>query len=304
MPTWILITVSAAFLQNIRSVLQKHLKGALSTTGATFVRFAFGVPFALLYLFGYVWLSGKGLPAFNGPFLFWVVLAAVGQIGAQFLLVHLFSFRNFTVGTAYSRTEPAQAALFAFLFFSETLKMSALLAIGVAVLGVMLISVARTTLSIRTLITSTFSRTALIGLASGFLFGVTAASYRKASLSLEPTMVTPDYILQASFTLATAILIQTILMGIWISLREREQWGCVARAWKPSLATGFVGASASFGWFMAMTLQQAALVKALAQVEMLFTFASSVFIFKEKINRLELMGCGLIICGVLILVLG
>ena len=76
MPTWILITVSAAFLQNIRSVLQKHLKGALSTTGATFVRFAFGVPFALLYLFGYVWLSGKGLPAFNGPFLFWVVLAS------------------------------------------------------------------------------------------------------------------------------------------------------------------------------------------------------------------------------------
>ena len=304
MPTWILITISAAFLQNIRSVLQKHLKGALSTTGATFVRFGFGVPFALLFLFGYGWLSGKDLPVFNGPFLFWVVMAAVGQIGAQFLLVHLFSFRNFTVGTAYSRTEPAQAALFAFLFFSETLKTSALLAIGVAVLGVMLISVARTTLSIRTLITSTFSRTALIGLASGFLFGVTAASYRKASLSLEPTMAAPDYILQASFTLATAIILQTVLMGIWITFREREQWSAVARAWKPSLATGFVGASASFGWFMAMTLQQAALVKALAQVEMLFTFASTVFIFKEKINRLELIGCGLIVCGVLILVLG
>ena len=83
MPTWILITISAAFLQNIRSVLQKHLKGALSTTGATFVRFGFGVPFALLFLFGYGWLSGKDLPVFNGPFLFWVVMAAVGQIGAQ-----------------------------------------------------------------------------------------------------------------------------------------------------------------------------------------------------------------------------
>ncbi|WP_119310089.1 DMT family transporter [Cohaesibacter haloalkalitolerans] len=304
MPTWILITISAAFLQNIRSVLQKHLKGALSTTGATFVRFAFGVPFALLYLFGYAGLSGATLPSFNGPFLFWVMVAALTQIGAQFLLVHLFSFRNFTVGTAYSRTEPAQAALFAFLFFSETIRTSALVAIGVAVFGVMLISVARTTLSVRTLITSTFSRTALIGLASGSLFGVAAAGYRQASLSLVPDMVAPDYILQASFTLATAILIQTVLMGLWITVREREEWGRVARAWKPSLATGFVGASASFGWFMAMTLQQAALVKALAQVEMLFTFASSVFIFKEKINRLELIGCGLIVCGVLILVLG
>lgn len=60
MPTWILITISAAFLQNIRSVLQKHLKGALSTTGATFVRFAFGVPFAFLYLFWLCGSSGQG----------------------------------------------------------------------------------------------------------------------------------------------------------------------------------------------------------------------------------------------------
>ena len=50
MPTWILITVTAAFLQNIRSVLQKHLKSAMGTTGATFVRFGFGLPFALLFV--------------------------------------------------------------------------------------------------------------------------------------------------------------------------------------------------------------------------------------------------------------
>ncbi|WP_316861174.1 DMT family transporter [uncultured Cohaesibacter sp.] len=304
MPTWILITISAAFLQNIRSVLQKHLKGALGTTGATFVRFAFGVPFAFLYLFGYAGLTGTMLPAFNGPFLFWVLVAALTQIGGQFLLVYMFSFRNFTVGTAYSRTEPAQAALFAFLFFSETLTPSALLAIGVAVLGVMLISVARTTLSVRSLLTSCLSKTALIGLASGTFFGIAASGYRQASLSLVPDMAEPDYILQAGFTLATAILFQTVLMGLWISVREPKEWGRIARAWRPSLATGFVGATASFGWFMAMTLQQAAMVKALAQVEMLFTFASSVVIFKEKINRLEIAGCGLIVCGVLILVLG
>ena len=304
MPTWILITLSSAFLQNIRSVLQKHLKGALSTTGATFVRFAFGVPFAFLYLFGYSALTGKDLPAFNEQFLLWVVVAALSQIVGQFLLVYLFSFRNFTVGTAYSRTEPAQAALFAFVVFSETLSASALVAIGVAVLGVMLISVARTTFSLTSLITSTLSRTALIGLASGAFFGIAAAGYRGASLSLVEGMAAPDFILQAGFTLASAILLQTVLMGLCITWKEPEEWGRVARAWKPSLATGFVGATASFGWFMAMTLQQAAMVKALAQVEMLFTFASSVFIFKEKINRLEQIGCGLIVCGVLILVLG
>ena len=43
---------------------------------------------------------------------------ALAQIGATFLLIHLFSYRNFAVGTAYSRTEPAQAAIFALAFLS------------------------------------------------------------------------------------------------------------------------------------------------------------------------------------------
>jgi drug/metabolite transporter (DMT)-like permease len=69
------------------------------------------------------------------------------------------------------------------------------------------------------------------------------------------------------------------------------------------LFVGLVGASASFGWLMAMTLQQAAVVKALAQIEMLFTFASSIFFFKEKINALETAGCLLIVGGILLLLL-
>jgi drug/metabolite transporter (DMT)-like permease len=50
-----------------------------------------------------------------------------------------------------------------------------------------------------------------------------------------------------------------------------------------------------------MTLQNAAVVKSLAQVEMIFTFAASVFVFKETINRLEIAGCVLIVVGILVL---
>ena len=45
MSLWIPITVAAAFLQNVRSAMQKHLKGVMGTTGATFVRFGYGLPF-------------------------------------------------------------------------------------------------------------------------------------------------------------------------------------------------------------------------------------------------------------------
>ncbi|MCY1318538.1 EamA-like transporter family protein [compost metagenome] len=303
METWVLITVAAAFLQNVRSAMQKHLKGVMGTTGATFVRFGFGLPFASLYLFLLWQVAGRPLPVPNGTFYLWAIIGGLAQIAATFLLVHLFSFRNFAVGTAYSRTEPAQAAVFGLIFLGEKASQGTLVAIAISVVGVMLISVARTTLSPRTLVTSVFSRTAGIGLLSGTFFGLSAVSYRSASLALAPSLPAPDYIMQASYTLGFVILLQTVVMLIWIVLRERDELPRIAAAWKPAFVVGFVGASASFGWFMAMTLQQAAVVKVVAQVEMLFTFASSFFIFREWINRLELFGCLLIVLGVVMLVL-
>lgn len=303
METWILITVTAAFLQNVRSAMQKHLKGVMGTTGATFVRFGFGLPFAFLYLFLLWQVAGRPLPVPNGTFFLWAVIGGFAQIAATFLLVHLFSFRNFAVGTAYSRTEPAQAALFGLIFLGEEASQGTLVAIAISVVGVMLISVARTTLSPRKLVTSVFSRTAGIGLLSGTFFGLSAVSYRSASLALAPSLPAPDYMMQASYTLGFVILLQTVMMLLWIVLRERDELPRIAAAWKPAFVVGFVGASASFGWFMAMTLQQAAVVKVVAQVEMLFTFASSFFIFREWINRLELVGCLMIVLGVVMLVL-
>ena len=302
MEIWVLITIAAAFLQNVRSAMQKHLKGRMGTTGATFVRFGFGVPFALLYMAILALVLGRPLPVPGLAFFLWAVVGGISQIAATFLLVHLFSFRNFAVGTAYSRTEPAQAALFALVFLGERASAGTLVAIAISVAGVMIISVARSVVSLRTLLSSVFTRTATTGLLSGTFFGISAVAYRSASLALAPTLPAPDYMVQASYTLVFVIVLQTLLMLGWILLREREELPRIASAWRPALLVGFVGATASFGWFMAMTLQQAAVVKALAQVEMLFTFASTVFIFKERINRLEIAGCTFIVVGVLALI--
>lgn len=299
MELWIPITIAAAFLQNLRSAAQKHLKSVMGTTGATFVRFGFGLPFAFVYLWFLHVGAGYRIPAINPTFLFCVFIGAFAQISATFLLIHLFSYRNFAVGTAYSRTEPAQAAVFALIFLGERLTAGAIAAIVISVFGVMLISVAHMQMTWRNLVGSLFARNSLIGLASGTLFGVSAVSYRSASLALEG----PNFMMQAAMVLVFTLSIQTIAMGGWMAWRDRAEIGRIAKAWKVALFTGFVGATASFGWFMAMTLQQAAVVKALAQVEMLFTFAASVFFFKEKINRIETAGCILIVAGILVLVL-
>ena len=296
METWILITIAAAFLQNIRSVLQKHLKGVMGTTGATFVRFGFGVPFALCFVALLAFGLDYPVPPLNPAFAGWVTLAALAQIAGQALLIQMFSHRNFTVGTAYSRTEPAQAALFGLIFLGDRVSAGTLVAIAISLVGVILISVAR---AASALLRSVFSRTAALGLASGTMFGIAAVGYRAASLSLAG----PNFMMQAAVTLLSAIILQTVIMLVWMALRAPGELGRIRAAWKISALVGLVGASASFGWFMAMTLQTAAAVKALAQVEMIFTFASSVLVFREHVNRLEIAGCILIVAGILVLVL-
>jgi drug/metabolite transporter (DMT)-like permease len=239
------------------------------------------------------------LPDLTPRFAFWVTLGAVAQIAGQATLIQMFGHRNFTVGTAYSRTEPAQAALFGLVFLGDRLGPGTLIAIAISLVGVVLISVARSVTRASALIRAVLSRTAALGLASGAAFGLAAVSYRAASLSLDG----PGFMMQAAVTLLAAIFLQTCAMLIWMRLRAPDELGRIRKAWKVSALVGMVGATASFGWFMAMTLQTAAAVKALAQIEMIFTFASSVLIFRENVNKLEICGCILIVTGILVLLL-
>ena len=58
------------------------------------------------------------------------------------------------------------------------------------------------------------------------------------------------------------------------------------------------------GWFTAMALQNAAYVRAVGQVELIFTFLTSVIVFKEKVTVNEVFGTVLIVGGILVLLFG
>ena len=77
MDLWIPISIGAAFFQNLRSALQKHLKGRLSNTGATFSRFAYAAPLALLYVIALAMITGEALPRPNGTFALYALIGGV-----------------------------------------------------------------------------------------------------------------------------------------------------------------------------------------------------------------------------------
>ena len=300
MEAWVAITVAAAFLQNLRSALQKQMKEQVSTSGATYARFLFAFPFALLYVGGLSGFGGFELPVPGISFWGFAVIGGAAQIFATALLVSLFSLRNFAVGTAYSKTETVQTALIGIVILSDPLSLAALAGILISLAGVLALSLAKGALDLKTLMLSLFRKTALIGIASGTFFGISAVSYRAASLSLGGE----GAVIQAAFTLACVTVMQTFAMSVYLRLREPGQISAVIRTWRIALGVGLSGMLASACWFTAMTLQNAAYVRALGQVELVFTFAASYFFFRERPNFTEVAGIVLLIGGVLILLLG
>ncbi len=296
---WIPLTIAAAFFQNLRSALQKHLKSKLSTGGAAYVRFLYALPFAILYCWGLTTFGNFPIPAVNTEFLMYCFLGGLSQIIFTFLLVYLFSFKSFAVGTTYSKTETIQVAILGLVLLGDKLSISAVIAIVISLFGVMILSAAQSKITPKNLLAGLFEKQTLIGLICGAFLGASAVFFRGATLALEDT----DFIMRAAFALGVGLTMQTVGMGIYLRLKEPGQLTKVIVHWPPALAVGIAGVLASIGWFTAFTLQNAAYIRALGQIELIFTFIASVLIFKEKTSRLEVIGILLVAAAILILLI-
>mgnify|MGYP000412655159 CR=1 FL=1 len=84
----------------MRNAAQRRLTGDLGTLGATLVRFAYGLPFAVLWLLVVRSAGPTGIPVVNLTFLGWVLLGAVSQIAATAALLRVMAERNFALGVA------------------------------------------------------------------------------------------------------------------------------------------------------------------------------------------------------------
>ena len=294
---WILVTVFGAFFQNLRSSLQKKLNKDISTLASTYVRFAFALPFAaiLFFLFFrdlqviYTILTQTG-------FLFNVLLASIFQIIFTFILLYLFNFSNFVVGTSLSKTEVIQVALFEYLILSEKLNKFGISGIIISTLGVVLLSVK----DIKLFFNNLFSKTTLIGLISGLFLALSVVYFRAAVLTLDSISSNFGKAISALFI---GLFIQTLILTIYLIIFEKSEFKKLYNDKYECLLTGIAGLLASLSWFYAFTLIQSSFVRALGQVELLFSYFSSRYFFKEKVRFTEIMGIIIFIIGVTILLL-
>jgi drug/metabolite transporter (DMT)-like permease len=296
---WIPFTIGGAFFQNLRSAMQKHLKGQLSTGGATYVRFIYALPFALIYLWVLLQYGGYQLPQWNWTFLVYCLAGGISQILFTFVLIWLFSFRNFAVGTTLSKTEVVQIAILGLILLGDTLSLGAAVAIGLSLFGVMALSLAQSKITLGNLVAGLLEKPTLVGLLCGAFLGASVVFFRGAGLALGDTPA----VIRAAYALAVSLVMQVAIMGVYLKWREPGELTKVVRNWKPALSVGVSGVLASICWFTAFTMQNAAYVRALGQIELVFTFIASIFFFKEKTSAMEFVGIMLIVAAILILIL-
>jgi drug/metabolite transporter (DMT)-like permease len=291
---WIVFTLVAAIAQTARNASQKRLTAELGTLGATHVRFLYGLPFGVLALIA-VAVVWRGLPVPNTASLLWTLAGALTQIVATALMLAAMRERSFVVAIAYTKTEPLQVAVFALIFLGEALSPVPALAVGIATIGVVVMSWPSRTAGV-----AMSWRPVVLGIAAGSFFALSAVGFRGGVTA----MGADNYVAAATLTLVIALSIQTVTLSGWLLLREPGVLTAVLRAWRISLPAGFLGAFASLNWFLAFALSSPAPVRTLALIEVILAGWVSGKLFAQSTSRREIAGIAILLAGLLLLVSG
>ena len=293
METWILFTLLAITMQSLRTAAQKQIAQSLSAATTTLIRYLFGLPFAFVYFFLLRYIYQDEVIVANSPFYRAANLAALAQIIATVFLVKALTLPNFAVGTALVKTEALLAAIIGATFFSVVLSPMAYFSVILGVVGVLIASNWKLNIS------DLFQNESIkFGIGSGLGFALASLWIREASLSLELPLL-----FSAAIVLLYMVLVQTVFCLLYVLIRENSQLPLMLVRWRSCFLIGLSSLIGSVGWFTAMSLQEAAVVKTLGQLEFAITLLITYFYFGEKITAKEYVGIMLVIMSVILLLL-
>ena len=293
---WLPATLFAALFQAWRTAVQQRVRTELSLNAAGLVRYLYGLPVGCLMLWGYAHVRGGGLPTLGSSYLPYAALGGLAQLLATNLLLMAFGYRNYVVGTAYAKTEAVQGALLAMITLGEMLSPLTWGGIAIGVVGVMIISSGGARLRIADVV----QPAALCGLGAGFLFALTSIFVKASTFAV----VTSDKVFAALIVLVAVQACQTLMQGSYVLWRERSELPKIFKTWRISGQVGILAALGSACWFTGFASAPVALVRAIGQVEVIFTLGFAHFYLREPLKRSEIIGLLFVGTGVAVALAG
>lgn len=290
---WIPITIAAATFQILRTARQHELRSVLSTNAAGFVRYAYGAPLAVAISAVLFLVLGRDVPTIPGRFWPYIAIAGICQIGATIALLAAFKRRDFAVGTVYSKTEVLIVAVLGLFGLDEALRAPGWVGAFLVTIGVVWLAAKG---SFSTLLQQSGDPAALLGLAAAAGFAGAAVGIGAASRTLTGAPAFDRAIL----TLTVLLVFQTTINAGWFAVSDPTELRATARAWRPAIWVGVFSLLGSIGWAWGFTLESAAKVRTLGQIELIIAFVVARVTLGERHSRAELAASGLVLVGVLI----
>ncbi len=290
---WIPVTVAAAALQVARNAAQRSLLTGAGPWGATLVRFLFGLPFSIAFAaIGLLFLPLQ--PVLSPAYFGWATLGGAMQLGATAALLVSMQRSTFALGAAFQQSGLPFAAIMGLLVFGDPLAPHAWGGILLATAGLVVLSWPKQGQDAHDW------TAAALGTLSGFCFAISANAFRQASHSLDLDSPIPA----ALVTVAVVQAIQSTGLTLWLAIRDRRSLYAAMRSWRVSLGAGFFGAAASAGWFIALALAPAGLVRAVGVVEMPIAALAGRRLFAERVSPLQWIAGAVTAAGVALAALG
>ncbi len=294
---WMIYGLIAVVLQTTRNAIQKELAQSIPRLVVTWIRCVFALPFLSIYYVVLVIVLGEAVYAYTWQFWLFAIAGGTFQIIASTLMLKAFALRSFMIGSCYGKSDSIQTALLGWILFSEALNPWAFVVICTSFSGILLISLKKESMSIRSFFDIRKNESTRIGLLIGTFFSLTALCIRQSILQLEASSI----LMASSTTLLVTIILQVIVLSLRFLIWDKGALASVRRNMGKASIIGLTNCLSSVTWYLAFGLINASYVTALGQIQMPLSIAYSRFVFRETLYAHELIGAGIIVVSIIIL---
>lgn len=263
---WFSLALLSALFQVLRNMSMKHLGHALDETINVWGRFTFILPFMAGFV---LW---HGIPLLLPGFWTYTVLFGVAQTAGTLSLSKALKLSDISIVTSLWKISLIGLVIFAFITIGETPSLLGLLGILISMLGVYLLNVHKSRISIWAPIQELFHDHGL----RYTLFA--AAMYAPAVVFLKQAIVRSDpYFANLIAYLAASLIVLPLVLR-----HSTSHFAQLTRYWVSFFSMGLFACLSSVCHSIAFTLTLTSYVEAAKQAEILFALIIGYTVFHER----------------------
>lgn len=286
---WFTLALLSALFQVLRNMSMKHLGHALDDTINVWGRFAFLLPFMGL---ASLW---HGLPKLAPGFWVYVLGFGVTQTIATLSLSKALKLSDISIVTSLWKVSLLFLVIFAYLSLGETPSPTGLLGILLSIVGVYLLNVQKSSISLWAPVRELF-------VDPGLRYTLLAALFYAPSVVLIKLVILHSDVYFANLMgyLAASLMVLPIALR-----RSAHHFVHIPQHWPSFLAMGLFAALTSLCHSIAYQMTLTSYVEAVKQTEILFALVIGYLVFNEQTRvRTILPGSLTILAGAVLLRLG